>query len=167
MFRAKLAIVVVGLLVGVQSSAFDIFGDVLPWPWGSECPFPWSKIDGDWSTRGTIHEQFSFVYKGETKNGSRILDVSRFDEDGRLIGEGEGVSPKGERIVRAAMVGVGPSKGKSYWALVRTYRENQAGSKSCTKNKLVTVITLRPVGSTQTEDVHIIIDKEETVRKKH
>lgn len=154
------------LLIGFSSGADQYqTTDWLPWPWGSECPFPWSKIDGDWVTRDSLTpERFTFTYKGELKNGSRILDVRRYDFNDELVAVGEGISPRGERIVRAAMIGAGSEKGKSYWALVRTYRELQ--KKSCSHTKQVTVITLRSASATGESDTHFIVDKEDTVRRK-
>lgn len=154
-----------GLLVGIGlamtiSAAADVtVYELLPWPWGTECPFPWRKIEGNWTVRSSEnHEHFSFIVKGTWENGTRILEVQRYTGKGLLIGLGEGVAPRSERIVRAAMTGVGPEEGKSYWALVRTYVEKK--KLSCARGKQVTVITLRPTDGSS-DDVHLIVDKEE------
>lgn len=161
-----LAVLGMGLVVQFSAVAGEVvLDDLLPWPWGSECPFPWSRIEGEWTTRGSLTpERFSFTNKGELENGSRVLDVKRFDFEGELIGVGEGISPRGERIVRAGMVGVGPDKGKTYWALVRTYRELE--KKSCSRTKQVTVITLRSASHDGEKETHFIVDKEDGVRRK-
>jgi len=139
--------------------------DLLPWPWGSECPFPWTRIEGDWIARSEDGgERFSLNVKRELDNGARVLEVRRYDALDNLIARGEGVSAKSQRVVRAAMVGVGAYSGESYWALIRTYSETQ--KRTCSKNKQVTVITLRPANeSTGDHDVHIIVDKEGSVRR--
>jgi hypothetical protein len=149
----------VGLLLSVTATADVIIYDLLPWPWGSECPFPWTRIEGDWVVRsGERHDRFTFSVKGTWDNGTRVLEVLRYDSRGRLIGTGEGVAPRGERIVRAAMSGQGSEKGKTYWALVRSYVEKR--KMSCAKGKLVTVITLRPTDGAS-PDVHLIVERDE------
>jgi len=153
------------LFLSVHSSlgfAENALSDLLPWPWGSECPFPWTQIEGDWVARKDHSERFTFIVKGTWENGTKVLEVRRFDSQERLIGIGEGVAPKGERIVRAAMTGVGPDEGHTYWALVRTYVERiNRRNRSCAKNKQVTVITLRPAEG-NSPDVHVIVDREDS-----
>ncbi len=139
--------------------------DLLPWPWGTECPFPWTRIEGEWVGKSQkITERFTLIIKDELESGAKILEVKRYDDLDNLIGQGEGVAPKGQRIVRAAMLGVGNYDGESYWALIRTYSE--APKKACTKNKQVMVITLRPTyEKSEQQDVHIVVDREGAARR--
>lgn len=148
------------MITTAQAADHEVL-DLLPWPWGSECPFPWTKIEGTWTVRkDDSQEKFTFEVTGTWENGTNVLEVRRYDGKGRLIGVGEGISPKGERVVRAVMTGFGPHAGKSYWAIVRTYSEKISNRKnSCARGKLVTVITLRPTDGSS-EDVHLIVDKE-------
>ena len=140
-------------------------GDLLPWPWGSECPFPWAIIEGEWNTRQKLNaERFTFEVKGTWDNGTRILEIRRYNEKDELIGLGEGASQRREKILRASMVGVGPAEGKSYGAISRTYVEEEQ-KRSCSKNKQVTVITLRDANGSSEHDVHLIIDKEAAAHK--
>jgi hypothetical protein len=136
---------------------------VLPWPWGSECPFPWTKIEGEWTARGEgATDHFTFMLQGRQPDGGHGLAISRYGKNGELIGIGRGVAPRGERIVRAAMVGIGPEEGKTYWAIVRTYTEKQ--KKSCARNKQVTVITLKAAEGSD-EEIHYVLDREDSVRR--
>ncbi|MGE0762832.1 MAG: hypothetical protein AB7N80_06110 [Bdellovibrionales bacterium] len=140
-------------------------GDLLPWPWGSECPFPWTKIEGEWTSRQKNNpDRFTFEVKGTWDNGTRVLEIRRYNEKDELIGLGEGTSQRREKIVRASMAGVGPAEGESYWAIIRTYVEEEQ-KRSCSKNRQVTVITLRDANGSEENDVHLIIDKDDASRK--
>lgn len=139
--------------------------DLLPWPWGSECPFPWTRIEGEWVGRSQDYtERFALTVTRELENGSKVLEVKRYDSYDNLIARGEGIAPRSQRIVRAGMVGVGEYSGESYWALIRTYSETQR--RTCSKSKQVMVITLRPTNEKSGDhDVHIIVDREGRVRR--
>lgn len=149
------------MITAAQATVYEPL-DLLPWPWGSECPFPWTKIEGTWSVRSdeSPNQKFTFEVTGTRENGTKVLEVRRYDGKGRLIGIGEGISPKGERVVRAVMTGIGPDAGNFYWAIVRTYSDKAPNRKnSCAQGKLVTVITLRSTDGSS-EDIHLIVDKE-------
>ena len=138
--------------------------DVLPWPWGSECPFPWSKIEGEWVAKtDTLSERFTFTVQDDRSPTTRVLLVHRFRSDGELIATGRGLAPRDDRVVRAVMVGVGSESGTSYWAIVRTYSEKQ--KKSCSRNKQVTVITLRSADGSAENETHMVLEKAEAQRK--
>lgn len=148
--------------LGLQAADFsqDVKkDDLVPWPWGTECPFPWAKIEGQWTTLRKDHpERFQFDLKGVWKNGTRVIEVRRYNQEDELIGLGEGITTRGEKIVRAAMVGVGPDEGKTYLAFIRTYVE--APKRTCSRGKLVTVVTLRSSDGSEEHDTHVIIEKD-------
>ncbi len=159
----KVLILITSLLMGPALHADLKPLDLLPWPWGSECPFPWTTIEGEWVVRSkdASQERFLFEVTQTWDNGTKVLEVSRFDQTGSLIGVGKATAPRGERVIRAVMTGVGPNnKGIPYWILVRTYVERlEKRKKSCTRGKLVTVITIR---SRDGQEVHLIVDKEDS-----
>ena len=139
--------------------------DLIPWPWGTECPFPWEKIEGQWFTRHKDHpERFTFEVKKTDEYGSRILEIRRYNEDEKLIGLGEAVSAKYEKIVYAQMVSVGTDEERRYLAIIRTYVEAQ--KRSCARGKQVTVITLRDSDGSENHDTHVIIDKGQSSGRK-
>lgn len=140
--------------------------EVLPWPWGSECPFPWTRIEGSWvaNTSGGA-QRFDFLIVGSLSNGTVQLMVKWYDSFGNMIGQGEGLAPKTERIVRAALAGMGAEESNSYWAFVRTYMAKK-GKKTCAKNQQVTVLTLRPADG-KGDERHFILEKlEENTRRR-
>jgi hypothetical protein len=141
----------------VESDDFGIF-DLLPWPWGTECPFPWKTIEGKWNSRTTVgREKFEFNSQGSLSNGTRLLEVARYDFEGRLVGVGMGVARRGDRIVRAAMVGVGEDDGSDYWAFIRTYSQKKT---TCARKNQVTVVTLRSIKNHSFKDVHMVLDRD-------
>lgn len=142
--------------------------EVLPWPWGTECPFPWGMIEGEWRVTGLDREtapeapdHFEFKVTYVAWDGTHHFEISRYSEDGRLLAFGRGVSPYSHKIIRAAMIEVSDdgTSGRKYWAIVRAYQTDQESS--CGK-ELTTVITLRPINmQEQTEDIHFVIEKME------
>jgi len=153
--RSILSAVLVAIL---SLPGFAHADDIIPWPWGTECPFPWSNIEGDWSVKtdgNLLKHKFHFDIKGTWENGTRILNVIWYDASGTLMAKGEGLSSRGERIVRAA-IGGATGDGNSYWAIVRAYHPK--GKKSCSRTKLVTVITLRSFYE-QEPDIHLELEK--------
>lgn len=137
--------------------------DLMPWPWGSECPFPWSNIEGVWVSIGNENPtRFTFEVKGLWDSSTRLLEIRRYNSDDELVGIGEGTSQRREKIVRAAMIGIGLSEGESYWAIIRTYNEEQ--SRSCARSKQITVVTLRDADGSNSHDVHMVIEKEQSAR---
>lgn len=150
--------------------------EVLPWPWGSECPFPWSDIQGQWTMsefegRGVMSDYFQFIVIGSSSDGTHYFQIKRFDPLGNLVATGKGFGVQETRIVRAAMTDVNPSAASSqsgtarYWAIVRGYESDQSSSSHVCRNDLTVVVTLRPIGSlSMDEDVHYIVQKIEPLK---
>ena len=134
-------------------------GQVLPWPWGSECPFPWHNIEGMWTeseprTESLPITYFEFEIIDEWASGTRIFKVTHYDEEGNVIAVGRGTASKGYKIVRAVLLP--KEKGlDSYSVIVRAYTEDRF---ACS-DELVTVLTVRKRGATPEEDIHLIIGK--------
>lgn len=134
-------------------------GNTLPWPWGSECPFPWSNIEGMWEQKEPKSEQFGsnyfeFEIIDEWESGVHVFRVSQYDAVGDLVATGKGVSPKGRRIVRSVLLPVdGSDANDAYTVIVRAYTEDRCS------DELVTVLTMRKNGAPLGEDVHMIVKK--------
>jgi hypothetical protein len=143
------------------SSILGEGGDTLPWPWGSECPFPWNSIEGMWEekepkTEGFLETYFEFEIIEVWESGTHVFRVNQFDGEGNIVATGKGVSPSGQRIVRAMLLPTADSEDrKSYFVVVRAYTEDRF---TCS-DKLVTVLTMRERGAPLDDDLHMIIKK--------
>lgn len=163
-YRSLITILLALLVVSVpaQSETYKPFSDdgqVLPWPWGTECPFPWHNIEGMWTESEPRTEflpvtYFEFEIIDEWASGTRIFRVTHFDEEGNVLAVGRGTASKGYKIVRAVLLPRDKSE-ESYSVIVRAYREDRFGC----SDKLVTVLTMRKAGATPEEDVHMVIGK--------
>lgn len=153
----------------VQSLAGD--DDTLPWPWGSECPFPWSDIQGVWRAyapdmdNGGADHSFPFGYyefkvKNEWTNGTKVIEVIKYNSAGEIEGRGQGYSSPEQRIVRAIVLGEGKSRMLNHRVIVRAY--NRDSTLTC-GGELVTVLTTRPVSDEEGSDRHYVLVKEPLV----
>jgi len=138
-------------------------GDSLPWPWGSECPFPWHNIEGMWTESEPKTEDlpvsfFEFEIIDYWSNGTRVFRVTQYSESGDVLAVGRGTAPRGQKIVRAVLLPSRPGH-VSFSAIVRAYTEDRF----VCSDKLVTVLTMRKRGATPSEDVHLIIGKTQKV----
>lgn len=150
------------LLVGSFSAmAKDVCteGDALPWPWGTECPFPWGGFDGNWEVvNHEAGETFSFTVLNVDRFGRRTFGIRRYNSTGDLVGEGKGVASKRRKIIRAFISSIQESKKKNYWALVRAYSEQERFD--CNPDHIAVVLTLRTTRpKTCEKDQHFIIRK--------
>lgn len=90
----------------------------VPWPWGSEAPFPWSFVQGVWlAEQGEYKSFFSFrVIK--SKQGLRQLEVKQIDPvTCKVVTKGNGLEDL-HNVVRAVM---NNSDGYSYRLLLRSF----------------------------------------------
>lgn len=133
--------------------------DPLPWPWGTECPFPWHNIEGIWMLEGKqAADQFQFRVISVWDNGTHVFEINRYDKNGQLVGKGQGIAPSGQRIVRAIMYSVLADGfvGERYKVIVRAYKESE--NITCS-GELITVLTIRPLTGSGPREVHYIINK--------
>lgn len=144
-------------------------GDHLPWPWGTECPFPWNNIEGVWKAQKpnkrnstTVEGYYEFNIVSEWENGTHVFEVKKYSEDGGLIGEGRGYAPKDQKIVRAIVLSPEKMDLPNHRVIVRAYKE--VATSACGKN-LVTVLTARPMSNSKEEEIHYVLLKDEGVEK--
>jgi hypothetical protein len=121
----------------------DNNGDVIPWPWGKECPFLWDKVDGAWQVKGQYGQNYDrdtlvFETEEKVKEGLKILYIYHYELGGRLIGQGTGFSDSDNKIIKAIMTNV-DGHGASYTILVHTFAPDQA--RSCRAGKLAMAVT--------------------------
>jgi hypothetical protein len=151
--------------------------EVLPWPWDTECPFPWETIDGNWvvmsasdregvqQSVGINQDRFEIHIEYTSYDGTRYFQIRRYDQYGRLRATGRGYSPKAAKIIRAAMFALDDqgrsNPGETCWAIVRAYQSDV--NLDC-DDDLTTVITVRPISqnAATTSDVHYVVSKTST-----
>lgn len=94
--------------------------DFVPWPWGSEMPFPWPFVQGVWKAeKGEFRSFFKFEIVKD-KDGIRQLRVTQIDPVTCLI-QAQGVAIEWNNMVRAQMTG---RSGNTYRLSLRSFSEN-------------------------------------------
>ena len=140
-------------------------GDALPWPWGSECPFPWDEIEGMWKATSPdqMGRQFApslgyyqFEVVSVWVSGTRVVEVTKYSPEGEIIGKGRGYAPEGQRILRAVILTSEGLNLPNHRVIVRSY--NESATASCSSS-LVTVLTARPMSDDRTQETHFILTK--------
>lgn len=152
---------------------YDTFGDddVLPWPWGTECPFPWGHIEGIWkaskpATSGEagknkgpgifLQSYYEFKVTSMSTYDSKLVEITKYDENGQVIGTGRGYSHPDQRIVRAVIVAAPGVNMANHRVIVRAYKQNT--TLSC-GSELVTVLTTRSMTNKTSSDRHYVLKK--------
>ena len=113
----------------LSSSAIDSLiqgsgDDFVPWPWGSEMPFPWVFVQGVWmAEKGDFRTFFAFRVVKD-KNDIRQLQVQQIDPETCEI-KATGVAIEMNNIVRAQMTS---SNGTVYRLSLRSFSEKSIPS---------------------------------------
>lgn len=169
--KMSLKLMIAALIMALMGGSSPGYSeDILPWPVGSECPFPWSSIEGDWFPLEAIEQQkLHFEVSQKLKDGTKVLDVLHYNSTGNLIGWGRGISPKGEKIVRLRMEYVSADRTGEYWGIVRAYvPQGEPTPASCARSRRVTVFTLRPIDKRSKEnEIHLFIEKASSRPNQH
>lgn len=152
---------------------YDTFGDddVLPWPWGTECPFPWDDIEGVWkaskpaaSSEGEkfkgpgilLNTYYEFEVTNMSTYETKLVQITKFNEKGQVIGTGRGYSHPHQKIVRAVIVAAQGVNMANHRVIVRAYKQNT--TLSC-GSELVTVLTTRSMTNKTSSDRHYVLKK--------
>lgn len=126
--------------------------DLFPWPWGTECPFPWHEIEGRYRVLAQKGQPYAghlmtFRVINDTGLEAPYLMVTQYDRSSRIFATGRGrAQPEDTRIVRAAM---SPTRQHDrYSVVVRVYDGVKAhsigGSSMCMQRDLVPAVTFCP-----------------------
>jgi len=116
--------------------------DHFPWPWGSECVFPWSQIEGSYVVKSAVPSQYDGYYLvlevlGQKDRNQNALVITQYDPWGRMYAVGKGVTLKNARLVEGVL---NPgNKGSDYRVIIRSYPEVKTSR--CSKNNQITAVT--------------------------
>ncbi|MBX3039867.1 MAG: hypothetical protein KF789_04035 [Bdellovibrionaceae bacterium] len=117
----------------VESLIQNSGDDLVPWPWGSEMPFPWFFVQGVWmAEKGDFRTFFAFRVVKD-KNDIRQLQVQQIDPESCEL-KASGVAIETNNIVRAQMTS---SNGSVYRLSLRSFSEKSIPSS--------TLISQRPI----------------------
>lgn len=94
------------LMMGIVSNAKTL--DRFPWDWGTECPFPWSEVDGYYrvlSVDGAKSKDGTYLHlvspEPEAHEENPILEVFHFNSKHDLLTLGMGVASPEDKIIKA------------------------------------------------------------------
>lgn len=123
-------------------------GDLVPWPWGTECVFPWNEIEGNWRVRGTSESIFNshklgFEIAEDVRGGVKLLYIKHMNERGEPIGHGTGYGDKDNKLIKAIMTIAG-SPGLNYEIIVRAYSRDDTQTVQCVGGKMALAVTFCP-----------------------
>ena len=156
-------VAVVGLIlsVGLTSYAKDIgpLNGGIPWPFGTEIPFPWDDIDGIWmgeQSDGEFVTYFSLRVLDQSHD-ERVLEVYEvlMLDGGSLIevvSRGQGI--ESQRVVRGQMVEL-HGRGR-YRFSIRAYDDDKA---ELEEHSIARVLTLSPIDPTDSRSVDFILHR--------
>ena len=165
----KLLVVLMMSAFSLTSYATDDFDtqDRWPWNWGTECPFPWKTINGDWTVKSLVEtgdyhgHRLEIEVEDDSEPDSKLLMVTQYNEDGRLVATGEGYTESNDRVITAYMSPVKSGK-KVYKVIVRSYDKRttaRTSQKKCTKRNRIHAATFcSPRGRKCLKDSNYILE---------
>lgn len=124
--------------------------DRFPWDWGTECPFPWSEVDGAyqvismWTVKAHDGKMLRLV-SGMKSHTQHYLRVYQYSRRGKLEAQGVAMATKQDRIITASMRPV-ESRGLPSRIMIRAYLEDfhsevKGSSASCDQQRKVMTVT--------------------------
>ncbi len=98
-------------------------GEYWPYPWGTECPFPWSSISDDvWNFKLNKKDVFMSFYVRELANGDMNLTVFGFDADDKLVLFGDNQFIYDQNVILLFLKDLTrTSEDKQYIVIIRMY----------------------------------------------
>lgn len=122
-----LALVMFTSLAGATGSKTFEPLERFPWDWGTECPFPWTEVDGYYRVESIDEsKKMDGTYlklestDPESKEDNNILEVFQYDGMKVLQAVGLAVAKNSDRIITAYTRKVGEEKASSK-IMIRTY----------------------------------------------
>lgn len=136
----------------------QFYGDLDPWPLGTECPFQLDEAAGTWKFDGPDGINYiQFIVKRNPDGEHQSFEIYQYDQDMNLYATGAGLSPEDTWKVSAGMRTIGRvGEYKEYWAYVRSYIPKKGKNKKtrCGKTKPVKILTLMPINGTKEQAVN-------------
>lgn len=135
--------------------------DLFPWPWGTECPFPWKEIEGGYYVRSIPSGPYNghlmyFEVKKNSNASIRYLNVTQYNRNGFVFARGKARAEKDQKIVTGVMRT--EESGREYIIMVRTYENSKTAA--CRANDMVTAITYCPMrGRKCMNDANYVLEK--------
>lgn len=110
-----------------------------PFPWAKECPVKWSSLSGryvmyDEFERGEVDLKLSIL----NRNGLRMMRISRFSSDGKILSDGFSVMTNSQKSVRVYLRPMS-SRTPPVWASLKLHFDKDF---SCEMSRLVPILTL-------------------------
>jgi hypothetical protein len=121
--------------------------DLFPWPWGSECPFPWQEIQGRYVVRaqkagGTYNGHFLDITVSDKEDSNlEFLSITEYDRNGVVYASGQGYAQATDRVVKGLLVN--EASNREFTVMIRTYVREK--SSVCSGANLVTAVTFCPL----------------------
>ena len=124
---------------------------IIPWPWGSEAPFPWEKIEGKWMAYNNSEYTYFAFEEMESSTSSRLLRVYQVDPyTNKRVAEGTGFET--DRQVIAIMRGI---CGDTYRVSIRAYVDRDDRGRFTKR----TVMSVGPAWRPDSWDGHYLMQK--------
>jgi len=136
--------------------------ETFPWPWSTQCPFPWESIEGKWmATTKTGNEvYYDFRVISQTQDGEHYLIVTEYNEEMKILARGVGYSRRGELGVLAAMHWYAEDQHGGFWLQVSSFVDEQKATPlACVRKNLKTAVKMTPFGQIQDNEAPLIIEK--------
>jgi hypothetical protein len=123
-------------------------GTDVPFPWGSEIPFPWHNFEGLWYVEDSgWRNYFSFEIISTNETGTRYFRVRHYDGAGNILGEGTGVAPAKQKVVRAPLTEsfddcpcCATQDPFRYWVILRAFEEKDKWTKKVSTRSYITLL---------------------------
>lgn len=129
-----------------ETSVHTYGDDLIPWPWGSECPFPWREIEGTFMVKKGKGGPYSghvmeFTVIESPKDGVNYLEINEYDSKGKPYASGKGFTQKDKRLVRGLLTTADGSR--KYTVIVRSYVRSE--NAKCADSDLALVAAFCPL----------------------
>jgi hypothetical protein len=138
-FMKKLVLLLL-LLTGFSANAFinnyPEEGEI-PFPVGSEVPFPWDVFEGEWSTKLPDGHLYRFRILDISQSGVRRVWVEKMPGDGtRVLARGSATMRREQRVLHARIQGEDSIRHQ-----IRLAAYNDVNESGCANREIVMSIT--------------------------
>ena len=143
-----------------HSGAPGTKGDMVPWPWGSECPFPWSGVEGTWRVDPVSQSEFAgyaLEFHHYKEGAKKVLAARIFNASGEVLAVGHGFSINGGEVILLTMKNI--STESRFRIYVRVYPEHGGLSCSDRSRQVMVAAFCSPRGRKCLNDSNYILSR--------